>query len=75
LSIILRKRAKEGATLLPSEPDLQNLKKRLRQKGWLEYLTIGGGWKKPFKKLSNALVESGMANMPPKDILDAALKS
>ena len=75
LSIIFRKRAEEGATLLPSQTDLQNLKKRLRQKGWLEYLTIGGGWKKPFKKLSNALNESGMAKMPPKDILNAALKS
>jgi hypothetical protein len=41
----------------------------------LEYLTIGGGWKKPFKKLSNALNESGMAKMPPKDILNAALRS
>ena len=41
----------------------------------MEYLTIGGGWKKPFKKLSNALVESGVAKMPPKDILDAALRS
>lgn len=75
LSIIFRKRAEEGATLLPSESDLQNLKKRLRQKGWLEYLTIGGGWKKPFKKITSALVESGMAKMPPKDILNAALKS
>ena len=75
LSIIFRKRAEEGVPLLPSQTDLQDLKKRLRQKGWLEYLTIGGGWKKPFKKITSALVESGMAKMPPKDILNAALKS
>jgi lauroyl/myristoyl acyltransferase len=75
LSVIFRKREEEGVPLLPSQTDLQNLKKRLRQKGWLEYLTIGGGWKKPFKKIASALVESGMAKMPPKDILNAALKS
>jgi 2-polyprenyl-3-methyl-5-hydroxy-6-metoxy-1,4-benzoquinol methylase len=41
------------------------------QKGWLQYLTLGNGWKKPFIKLKNNFVELSLFALKPKEILDS----
>ena len=59
LTMIFKKRPSALAEMqLPSSSDLEIISNRLREKGWLEYLTVGGGWKKPLKKLKRTLHEA-----------------
>jgi len=44
--------------------------KRLSSKGWIEYIFIGGGWKKPFKRLARHLTELKIRNLSARQILD-----
>lgn len=41
------------------------------RKGWLQYLTLGGGWKKSLIKLKNKFIELSLFGLKPKEILDS----
>ena len=43
--------------VLPTEQEVAHTRARLEAKGWLEYITLGGGWIKPFRKLASMAYE------------------
>jgi hypothetical protein len=43
----------------------------MAQKGWFEYLFVGGGLKKPFKRIKQNLIESFLGSKSPKQLLDS----
>lgn len=55
---------------LPTAENIDLAKNRMRQKGWLEYLFIGGGILKPFSRIEKMIIESQVKKMSPKMILD-----
>ena len=54
----------------PTPENVAHARNRLSQKGWLEYLLIGGGILKPFSRIEKIIVESQVKKMSPKMILD-----
>ncbi len=75
LSVIFKKRSEESAVLLPTKEDVETLTQRLNRKGWIEYLTVGGGWRKPLNRLKRSVIEYGLSNRSPKEVLNTALSS
>jgi SAM-dependent methyltransferase len=73
LKILFHRKDIPGQLALPDAHSVSHIFKRLSQKGWIEYLTVGGGWKRPFQRLSNLLKESSVKGMQPKAILDLVL--
>jgi 2-polyprenyl-3-methyl-5-hydroxy-6-metoxy-1,4-benzoquinol methylase len=73
LKILFHRKDIPGQLALPDAHSVSHVFKRLSQKGWIEYLTVGGGWKRPFQRLSNLLKESSVKGMQPKAILDLVL--
>jgi 2-polyprenyl-3-methyl-5-hydroxy-6-metoxy-1,4-benzoquinol methylase len=72
LKILFKKKNNSAISIrLPSKTALDETFKRLNQKGWLEYLTIGGGLLKPFKKIKQKYCESLIKNLTPKKLLDS----
>ena len=59
---------------LPTSTEVEYTFKRLKAKGWCEYLTVGGGWIKPFRKLVRIAQESRLSGNP-RDILDTIYMS
>ena len=55
--------------ILPTAEDMAYTQDRLAAKGWSEYLTVGGGWKKPLQKLARAVRERTLRG-DPRGILD-----
>ena len=56
---------------LPSQESIRKAKTRLKHKGWMEYIFIGGGYKKPFKKLNQMLLEKNLPAVSAKELLDS----
>jgi 2-polyprenyl-3-methyl-5-hydroxy-6-metoxy-1,4-benzoquinol methylase len=75
LTVIFKKRSGESAVVLPEKRDLEALIERLNRKGWIEYLTVGGGWRKPLNRLGKLVLESRLSNRSPKEVLNIALSS
>ena len=75
LTVIFKKRAEESSLSIPTKEDVETLTQRVNRKGWIEYLTVGGGWRKPFSRIKRALVESSMSKCSPKEVLNKALES
>ena len=72
LKILFRKKNNSSRSIkLPSKIALDETLNRLNQKGWLEYLTKGGGLLKPFKKIKQKYYESLIKNQTPKQLLDS----
>ena len=71
LKMLLRKKSVPSKSVtLPSVESIQFTKSRLEKKGWLEYLLIGGGIIKPFKRIEKMVFEALIRNTSPKQILD-----
>jgi SAM-dependent methyltransferase len=68
-ALLARRDEPLGYPELPSELDRVHTNKRLASKGWIEYLTIGGGAVKSFRKLRNMLLERRLTGSP-KDLLN-----
>ena len=47
---------------LPSTTDMKIIEQRMTSKGWIEYLTKGGGFTKPFAKVANIFYEQTLPN-------------
>jgi 2-polyprenyl-3-methyl-5-hydroxy-6-metoxy-1,4-benzoquinol methylase len=73
LRVLLRKRRELAPTVLPSQADVERTKRRLEQKGWVEYLTIGGGWRRPFQRIKNRFQEMRCARGTARETLERAL--
>lgn len=74
LTVIFRRRACLTEVHLPDAASVERTKVRLRQKGWLEYLTEGGGWKRPFERASNRYREYKNSSATPLTTLRKALE-
>ena len=71
LSMLLRKkRAPATACTLPGPAAVALTGRRLKEKGWFEYLLAGGGLLKPFRKLARIIREALLPRIAARDILD-----
>lgn len=70
LKLLLEAKTIPESLVLPSATSVFNLKKRLRHKGWFEYLFAGHGYMKPIGKLKQYIDEARLAKADPKAILD-----
>jgi 2-polyprenyl-3-methyl-5-hydroxy-6-metoxy-1,4-benzoquinol methylase len=71
LFMAFRKRAHPLSQLiLPSQAQIDITADRLLSKGWIEYLTVGGGLKKPFKRLEKNAEELLLGKAKPREVLD-----
>ncbi|WP_067586320.1 class I SAM-dependent methyltransferase [Endozoicomonas ascidiicola] len=70
LKILFRAKQMPSKLHLPDASSVVSIKKRMRNKGWLEYLLQGGGLLKPFKRLLSRLEERKARHCSPRQILD-----
>ena len=71
LKILFKKKIHSSPNIkLPGKIVLNETLTRIDQKGWVEYLTQGGGLLKPFKKIKQKYCESLIKNLAPKKLLD-----
>jgi 2-polyprenyl-3-methyl-5-hydroxy-6-metoxy-1,4-benzoquinol methylase len=56
---------------LPNQSELNETLNRLNQKGWIEYLIMGGGLLKPVKRIKQKYSELFIGNLTPKQLLDS----
>lgn len=70
LKVLFEARREPSPLALPGSESAVRLAKRLKEKGWVEYLMKGKGLAKPFRKLSRLLEESKVNDLPPRQILD-----
>ncbi len=57
--------------VLPTQDDITHSQQRMRQKGWGEYLLVGGGLTKPFKRFKQHLIERRIdPAISPRTLLD-----
>ena len=60
-----------SAFKLPSSNQIDFTRERIKSKGWLEYLTVGGGAMKPLKKLIGNFHVMKVKGLSGKEILDS----
>jgi hypothetical protein len=68
--MLFKKREAVQNFTAPSPATIELQKKVLSQKGWFSYLTVGGGWKKPLRRVSQYRAEAQIKDMSPKVLLD-----
>lgn len=61
--------------VLPSPDQVDFTIQRLENKGWAEYLTTGGGWKKIFLRIAKATKEAQLNQVSPRALLDEVFRS
>ncbi|MDH4395012.1 MAG: class I SAM-dependent methyltransferase [Limnobacter sp.] len=76
LFMAFRKRAQPlSQMILPTQAQIKMTADRLSRKGWVEYLTVGGGLKKPFKRLTKIGQELLIGRARPRVVLDQVWES
>lgn len=75
LQMLFKKKSRESPIALPTQADVAYTVRRLYQKGWFEYLIVGGGLLKGFSKLRQILQESKVKHKSGLDILQGILTS
>jgi hypothetical protein len=70
LKMLFKKRETLQNFTAPSPSTIELQKNALSQKGWLTYLTVGGGWKKPLRRIAQYRAESQIKDLSPKVLLD-----
>ena len=72
LFAVLAKRPEPlGQMLWPSAEDLQHARRQLAAKGWWQYLTVGGGWRKPAQRVRRLLQERQIAQTQARELLQS----
>lgn len=74
LKILFRPRAEPVGLQLPAAGTVQQAVSRVKNKGWVQYLTTGNGLMKPFNKLARISSESRVKRMKGRQILDDLLQ-
>lgn len=75
LKILFKKRKYFlNKNIMPKKEDVELIKTRIAQKGWFEYLFIGGGLLKPCKKIKQLYIEKQIGNTSPKKLLDSLIR-
>ncbi len=75
LKMFFRAKEKPSTINYPSDRSVENVKKRMRNKGWVEYLFEGKGLQKPMLKIIQGFEEAKVKNDPPKEILNRLLRT
>ncbi|REJ79366.1 MAG: class I SAM-dependent methyltransferase [Acidobacteria bacterium] len=70
LRAVFKPRPESVEFQIPAAESVEQVKRRLREKGWLEYVTAGGGAIRPLQKLQRAVRESAVRGMSGKEITD-----
>jgi 2-polyprenyl-3-methyl-5-hydroxy-6-metoxy-1,4-benzoquinol methylase len=71
LKILFRAKKIPSTLELPNLSSVEATKKRMREKGWLEYLFKGNGLLKPMKKTVQLFKENKIKNLSGKQIVDS----
>ena len=74
LRIVFKRKPHLTQAQPPSQQAIEHTQQRLRDKGWREYLTTGGGWRRPFQRIVNRSLEMAYASHTPLVTLRRALK-
>jgi 2-polyprenyl-3-methyl-5-hydroxy-6-metoxy-1,4-benzoquinol methylase len=75
LRILLKRRSTPAVTSpVALQADVDRTSRRLQEKGWFEYLFVGGGWRRPFQRVARISSERGITRMKPLDVLNLALR-
>lgn len=69
LRVLFKRKPQESPISLPAKEEMSYTAERLRKKGWLEYLFIGGGIFKSMLKLKQLVQESQLRHKNAKDII------
>jgi len=69
-AIFKKRKVPLDGILVPSSEEMAITQKRLKNKGWMEYLFIGGGLLKPFKRIKQTILEKNLGYTTPKELLD-----
>lgn len=70
LKIFFRVKDSPSEIIYPSNVSVNNLRKRIKNKGWFEYLFKGKGLHKPIHKIIRGIEEGKAKTYQPKEILD-----
>ena len=73
LKVLFRRRPSDGNLCLPTLQEVNTIKNRLKEKGWLEYLVKGGGWKRPIKRVAQLFNELKIKKLTPRQTLDSLI--
>ena len=73
LKILFKRRLAPINKELPTQSEVEKTLARLKSKGWIEYVFLESGWKKPFRRLLQMRRESQVKALAPKLILDSVL--
>lgn len=70
LRILFKRRDQLVIRQLPTQDQVQQTISRLNEKGWIEYLFAGGGFKKPFWRIRQYWTEFRLRKMTPSQVID-----
>ena len=69
LRVIFRKKSAYEKLVLPSKVQVDNTNKRLKQKGWLEYIFRGSGYQKLYYRVKSIIIEAMLSKQSGLDLL------
>ena len=70
LRVLFRRRDTPVPLVLPTAGEVEQVQKRLKKKGWVEYLFAGRGLLKPCSRIKKRAAEASIGNKCGRDILD-----
>ena len=75
LRILFKRKKTPGVVIFPSPTEVHRIAKRLKNKGWLEYIFKGSGYKKLPLRLGKIFIESQLSNERGVKILNGIIKN
>lgn len=69
LSMLLRRRDSPVEACLPDAGEVAQIQRRIDEKGWVEYMTLGRGWHKPIARWQRHREEARLDGASPRAIL------
>ena len=74
IRVLLRRKDAWSSVELPVPAAVMYTRQRLAEKGWVEYLLVGGGLLKPFRRIRRYLTEALYARSSARETLDRAIR-
>ena len=75
LRIIFKKKEIIEDLIFPNSKQISHTTKRLKNKGWIEYLLRGKGYQKIFSRIKQTTIESSLRNKDSLGLLDELIKN
>ena len=70
-AVLARRTEPLDQMLWPTAEDLQLARRQLAAKGWWQYLTVGGGWRKPVQRVRRLLQERQIPKIRARELLQS----